>query len=341
MEITDPKEILKSSLKLCYLDQDLDQYFLVFSLHENLGTFAFYKNNLGENTSIFQVVNNIVKPNTYKGFHSIKEAQDYIDHFVPNNIQYILLRYTFYLKDLPRNVTQFNYFIYKNAQAFFGCDKKMIRKKIYLIGDILESDHKLKIKDEYLEEHEELLGMEHELLGRENQLVILKNKIKNFDQSVLNDRITSFVQNAKPLPTFQKQLMGFGRIEKINYVQQMEDLLNEDWRHNCRDEYQLNIELSHILRRSQKDNKNADHILHKIVPNFTNNRMRIFLGKRRTENINRRNKLVDSKIELQFILDNKKQLQKEASNRLRLATKYTHQKFKAVEFGKRKKNKKK
>ena len=73
MEITDPKEILKSTLQLCYLNEYLDKYFLSFSLHQNLGTFAFHRNNMGENISIFQVVHGRVDNSTYKGFRSIKD----------------------------------------------------------------------------------------------------------------------------------------------------------------------------------------------------------------------------------------------------------------------------
>jgi hypothetical protein len=75
MEITDPKEILKSTLQLCYKMDYLDQYFLSFSLHQNLGTFAFHRNNLGENISIFQVLHNTIDNSTYKGFRSIKEVE--------------------------------------------------------------------------------------------------------------------------------------------------------------------------------------------------------------------------------------------------------------------------
>jgi len=329
-EITDPKEILKTTLELCSKMDYLDNFFLSFSLHQNLGTFAFHRDNMGGYISIFQMVHGIVDNNgPYKCFRSIKEAHDYIDNIVPNNIDHITIHYSInfkHFKHYPVKFAYFNYFLYKNGEAFFGCDKNLIRKKINLIAEILKSVHKLKTKNEFLDYHEELVGTEEELLGRKNQLIILKNKINNFDQSKLNDRITTLVQN--------KKQNNFGERELIDYVQQMENLLKEDWRHSCRDEYQLNIELRHILRRCETMINNLDTILQKIVPNYTNKQMEIFLGKMRYSHIIRQNELVDSKTELQLILDEKKKLQKEVSNKADVALMYTKNN---VHFGKKRK----
>lgn len=352
----DPKEILKSCVKLFINAPNLHAFFLTYNLHNDRVLYAFkiekkklYFNYL-ENTKFLQ------QNQIHIG--GVKDAYNYIDQFVPNSISKISLNFhiQYKISAFSNQIedTFFDYDVYTYPDSFYGCSESRIKTKVTLIGQILKAHQIFQIRTANINKQEELKKSQEVLNEKIEKVNVLKQTLHSIDQNQLNDRIISFIEYGRQNPkvysiepeqqpvsnvrlrrSARKKLdfnkNGFGQVD-VNFLEEMEDLLKENLFKECRNDPKLNIELNKILQRAERHLTKLASFLPK---NYNNDaRFNEYL-KMVDRNISTRSKDLNAQIKgLQLQIQQRKEMIKTILNRSRVATKDTLQTFKYLKFGK-------
>ena len=249
-----------------------------------------------------------------------------------------------YYKVLP-------YTLYNDGEYFLGCNIKKIDLKFKLIGRILRLLVLINENGKVLLNSDNAKSIKNFNTGIEMAINNLKGRIKNYDQTQLNDRIINLIEHAKmnqlppppPRRTSRKSPgkeigfykgMAFGNNFEKNLERRLLDLINDPTNHTCMYETWLNVDLSKL----RDDCKNTlEGINKKINSNF----FELGLIKDQNVKFKESNKFIEEaalnyaknrqlsykRDELYDLLNEKKQFIIDTGDRTKISTKFTNDRF--------------
>jgi hypothetical protein len=263
------KEFLKKCVKFFWQNKDLPPYYLKVIINNTDGNPLY----INKNYKIY-----------YDGqiipLNNLQELNTFIDENIPviDKI-YLAFKYSIFnggksYIDSNGNTQVINYKLYDQGEYFFGCDIQNIRLKFKLLSRIYRLFAAIYVQEDTLKTLSKIVRLKNDNVRIENEIKKRQDKIKNFDQSKLNDRIVNLIEfaklNQKPPkpPKLPKQSppprspstrrspgkeegffrgMAFGNIPLTldDLRIQLTEITNDPFKHTCGiQELRLNRELS-------------------------------------------------------------------------------------------------
>ena len=186
------KEFLKKCVKFFWQNNDLSPYYLKVNI-DNSEANALHIN---KNYKIFsggQII----------PFNNLKDLSTFIDENIPV-IRRIYLQFKYSILDGGKthidangNFQTINYKLFDQGEYFFGCNIQNIRLKFKLLARIYRVFAAIQVQEENLKTLSKIVKLKNDNIKMENKIEKTQDKIKNYDQSKLNDRIINLIEFAK------------------------------------------------------------------------------------------------------------------------------------------------